>query len=142
MKILIINGPNLNMLGKRDKSHYGSFTLEEVNQQIKDKYLDVQFEFYQSNHEGSIIDKIQNSFHYDALIINAGGYTHTSISIRDALEILDILKVSVHLSNYLEREDFRKVDLIKDVVDMVFFGKKEQSYLEGIKFLLDKYTNN
>lgn len=142
MKILIINGPNLNMLGKRDKSHYGSFTLEEVNQQIKDKYLDVQFEFYQSNHEGSIIDKIQNSFHYDALIINAGGYTHTSISIRDALEILDILKVSVHLSNYLEREDFRRVDYLKDVVLKVFYGKKINSYFEAIDYLIAKNKDN
>lgn len=142
MKILIINGPNLNMLGKRDKSHYGSFTLEEVNQQIKDKYLDVQFEFYQSNHEGSIIDKIQNSFHYDALIINAGGYTHTSISIRDALEILDILKVSVHLSNYLEREDFRRVDYLKDVVLKVFYGKRINSYFEAIDYLIAKNKEN
>lgn len=142
MKILIINGPNLNMLGKRDKSHYGSFTLEEVNQQIKDKYRDVQFEFYQSNHEGSIIDKIQNSFHYDALIINAGGYTHTSISIRDALEILDILKVSVHLSNYLEREDFRRVDYLKDVVLKVFYGKKINSYFEAIDYLIAKNKDN
>lgn len=142
MKILIINGPNLNMLGKRDKSHYGSFTLEEVNQQIKDKYLDVQFEFYQSNHEGSIIDKIQNSFHYDALIINAGGYTHTSISIRDALEILDILKVSVHLSNYLEREDFRRVDYLKDVVLKVFYGKRINSYFEAIDYLIAKNKHN
>lgn len=142
MKILIINGPNLNMLGKRDKSHYGSFTLEEVNQQIKDKYLDVQFEFYQSNHEGSIIDKIQNSFHYDALIINAGGYTHTSISIRDALEILDILKVSVHLSNYLEREDFRRVDYLKDVVLKVFYGKRINSYFEAIDYLIAKNKDN
>lgn len=142
MKILIINGPNLNMLGKRDKSHYGSFTLEEVNQQIKDKYPDVQFEFYQSNHEGSIIDKIQNSFHYDALIINAGGYTHTSISIRDALEILDILKVSVHLSNYLEREDFRRVDYLKDVVLKVFYGKKINSYFEAIDYLIAKNKDN
>lgn len=142
MKILIINGPNLNMLGKRDKSHYGSFTLEEVNQQIKDKYLDVKFEFYQSNHEGSIIDKIQNSFHYDALIINAGGYTHTSIAIRDALEILDILKVSVHLSNYLEREDFRRVDYLKDVVLKVFYGKRINSYFEAIDYLIAKNKDN
>ena len=142
MKILIINGPNLNMLGKRNHDHYGAMTLDELNLLITKKYPNIDFQFYQSNHEGDIIDLIQRANDYDGLVINAGGYTHTSVAIRDALEILTIPKVSVHLSNYLEREDFRKVDLIKDVVDMVFFGKKEQSYLEGIKFLLDKYTNN
>lgn len=138
MKILIINGPNLNMLGKRDKNHYGVLTLDQMNQKIINKYPSVKFQFYQSNCEGDIIDKIQTANNYQGLLINAAGYTHTSVSIRDALEILDIPKVSVHLSNYLAREDFRKVDLIKDVVDKVFFGKKIESYFEGIDFLISK----
>ena len=142
MKIIVINGPNLNMLGKRNHDHYGSITLDELNLLITKKYPNINFQFYQSNHEGDIIDLIQKASDFNGLVINAGGYTHTSVAIRDALEIVTIPKVSVHLSNYLEREDFRKVDLIKDVVDMVFFGKKEKSYFEGIKFLLDKYTNN
>lgn len=142
MKILVINGPNLNMLGLRDHNHYGALTLNELNHSIIKEFPNIRFEFYQSNHEGDIIDQIQMISDFDGLVINAGGYTHTSVAIRDALEILTIPKVSVHLSNYLEREDFRKVDLIKDVVDCVFYGKKEQSYFEGIKFLLDKYTNN
>ena len=138
MKILIINGPNLNMLGKRDKDHYGVLTLDEIEIKIINKYPKIEFDFYQSNHEGDIIDKIQVASKYDGLLINAAGYTHTSVSIRDALEILDIPKVSVHLSNYLNREEFRKVDLIKDVVDKVFFGKKIESYFEGIDFLISK----
>lgn len=142
MKILIINGPNLNMLGCRSQQHYGNFTLDDLNQLIKKRYPKVSFKFYQSNSEGKIIDKIQSAFNYDALLINGGGYTHTSVSIRDALEILTIPKASVHLSNYLEREDFRKVDLIKDVVDKVYFGKKEMSYFEAIDYLISCILKN
>lgn len=142
MKILIINGPNLNMLGKRSENHYGKLTLDKINSLIQTLYQDINFEFYQSNHEGEIIDKIQTAFDYDALIINAAGYTHTSIAIRDALEILTIPKVSVHLSNYLEREDFRKVDYIKDVVDKVFYGKKEVSYFEAIDYIISSNDEN
>lgn len=142
MKILIINGPNLNMLGKRSENHYGKLTLDKINSLIQTLYQDINFEFYQSNHEGEIIDKIQTAFDYDALIINAAGYTHTSIAIRDALEILTIPKVSVHLSNYLEREDFRKVDYIKDVVDKVFYGKKEVNYFEAIDYIISSNDEN
>ncbi|HPX71648.1 MAG TPA: type II 3-dehydroquinate dehydratase [Acholeplasmataceae bacterium] len=142
MKILVINGPNLNMLGKRDPKHYGKLTLEKLNDLIKTLYPDCQFEFYQSNHEGDLIDKIQTADKFDALLINPGGYTHTSVAIRDALEILGVPKVSVHLSNYLEREDFRKVDLVKDVVDKVFYGKKEVSYFEGIDYLISSINKN
>ncbi|HHT82365.1 MAG TPA: 3-dehydroquinate dehydratase [Acholeplasmataceae bacterium] len=142
MKILVINGPNLNMLGKRDLKHYGKLTLDKLNDLIKTLYPGVDFEFYQSNHEGDLIDKIQMGQTFDGLIINAGGYTHTSVAIRDALEILDIPKVSVHLSNYLEREEFRRVDFIKDVVDKVFYGKKEVSYFEGIDYLISSINKN
>lgn len=135
---MIINGPNLNMLGMRDSKHYGKFTLSKLNELIQTLYPHVEFEFFQSNHEGDIIDKIQNSMDFDGLLINAGGYTHTSVAIRDALELLSIPKVSVHLSNYLERENFRKVDFLKDVVDDVFYGKKEVSYFEAIDYLISK----
>lgn len=137
MKIAIINGPNLNMLGRRNKDHYGSFTLEDLNNLIKKSFNEIEFEFYQSNHEGFLIDFIQTT-NADALLINAGAYTHTSIAIRDALEVLTIPKAEVHLSDITNREAFRNVNFIKDVVDNTFFGKKEQSYLEAIHFLVEK----
>lgn len=137
MKIAIINGPNLNMLGKRNKDHYGALTLDDISQLIVKTYPDVIFDFYQSNHEGNIIDLIQN-LEVDGLLINAGAYTHTSIAIRDALEILSLPKAEVHLSDITNRESFRKINYIKDVVDQTFFGKKEQSYLEAIHFLVEK----
>ena len=140
MKILVINGPNLNMLVNAIWNITGSY--DKLNDLIKTLYPGVDFEFYQSNHEGDLIDKIQMGQTFDGLIINAGGYTHTSVAIRDALEILDIPKVSVHLSNYLEREEFRRVDFIKDVVDKVFYGKKEVSYFEGIDYLISSINKN
>lgn len=137
MKIAVINGPNLNMLGKRNKDHYGALTLNDINQLIKDSFKEHDFIFFQSNHEGAIIDFI-HELDVDGLLINAGAYTHTSVAIRDALEILNILKVEVHLSDITNREDFRKINYIKDVVNCSFFGKKEQSYIEGIHFLVEK----
>lgn len=137
MKIAVIHGPNLNILGKRDPKHYGTLTLDQINQTIMDHFSHVDFIFFQSNHEGEIIDYIQD-LTVDALVINAAAYTHTSVAIRDALELLDIPKVEVHLSDITNREDFRKVNYIKDVVDQTFYGKKEQSYLEAIDYILAK----
>lgn len=137
MKIAVIHGPNLNMLGKRDPKHYGTLTLNQMNQTIIDHFSDIDFIFLQSNHEGEIIDFIQ-TLTVDALVINAAAYTHTSVAIRDALELLDIMKVEVHLSDITNREDFRKINYIKDVVDQTFYGKKEQSYLEAIEYILAK----
>lgn len=137
MKIAVIHGPNLNMLGKRDPKHYGTLTLNQMNQTILDHFSDIDFIFLQSNHEGEIIDFIQ-TLTVDALVINAAAYTHTSVAIRDALELLDIMKVEVHLSDITNREDFRKINYIKDVVDQTFYGKKEQSYLEAIEYILAK----
>ena len=135
MKITIVNGPNLNMLGKRESKHYGNFTLNDLNLLIERTFPNVNFTFFQSNHEGSIIDYLQD-LQTDALIINAGAYTHTSIAIRDALVMLSIPKVEVHLSDVDNREDFRKINYIRDVVDYHVVGKKEQSYIEAIRFLL------
>lgn len=137
MKIAVIHGPNLNMLGKRNPKHYGTLTLNQMNQTIIDHFSDIDFIFLQSNHEGEIIDFIQ-TLTVDALVINAAAYTHTSVAIRDALELLDIMKVEVHLSDITNREDFRKINYIKDVVDQTFYGKKEQSYLEAIEYILAK----
>lgn len=141
-RILIVSGPNLNNLGKRSKEHYGTITYKELNKLIKDSYPNIKFKFFQSNYEGKIIDYLQKKAKYDALVINPGGLTHTSVSLRDCIEQINKPKIAVHLSNINEREDFRKVDLIKDVVDNVFMGKKAESYTEGINYLLDKYLTN
>ncbi len=132
-KILVINGPNLNMLGKRDENQYGAKTLEDIYNMIKaENYFE--YEFFQSNHEGAIIDKIQQ-YKCDAIIINAGAYTHTSIALHDCLEIVKVPKVEVHLSDVDNREDFRKVNFIRSVCDKTISGLREQSYIEAIKYL-------
>lgn len=133
-RILVINGPNLNMLGKRPKEHYGTKTLDEINQMIKDYNKNICFIFFQSNHEGDIIDRIQQ-LDYDGLIINPGAYTHTSVAIHDALEIVDCPKVEVHLSDVFNRESFRKIDFVKDVCDITITNLKEQGYIEAVKYL-------
>ena len=137
MNILVIHGPNLNMLGKRNETHYGSFTLNDLYNEVSDYFPDHEFSFFQSNHEGELIDAIQHveDENYDALLINPGAYTHTSVAIRDALEILHIPKVEVHLSDIEKREDFRKIDYIKDVCHERFMGKKIDSYIEAIKYI-------
>lgn len=136
-KILVINGPNLNMLGLRDPNHYGSLTLAEINEMImEDKTFD--FEFFQSNHEGAIVDKIQQYKNYDGIIINPAAYTHTSLAIGDALEIADIPKVEVHLSKVDEREEYRRVNFVRNVVDATFQGEKAYSYIKAVIYLKNK----
>lgn len=136
MKILIINGPNLNMLGKRDKNNYGTLTLKDIENLILKKFPNHIFEFYQSNIEGEIVTKIQNANdNYDALVINPGGYTHTSVAIKDALEITKIPKIEVHLSQVSAREEFRKVMITTQSADGYISGFKENSYLAAIYLL-------
>lgn len=118
MKILILNGPNLNMLGKRASKHYGNMTLHNINQELEkaaeEKYVDLHF--YQTNHEGQMIEKIQEAADdFSGVIINPGGLTHSSVSLRDALEILTIPVIEVHLSNIYAREEFRHRSLISPV---------------------------
>jgi 3-dehydroquinate dehydratase-2 len=136
-RILVVNGPNLNMLGLRDPKHYGTLTLEDINNMISDKKC-FEYDFFQSNHEGAIVDKIQEYQNYDAIIINPAAYTHTSVAIHDALEIVDILKVEVHLSEVDSREEYRKVNFIRDAVDATFQGEKELSYLKAVEYLKNK----
>lgn len=137
-KVLIINGPNLNMLGKRNKDHYGTVTLEDIYKIIKDFGV-FEYSFFQSNHEGAIIDRIQE-LNYDAIVINAGAYTHTSVAIHDALEIFTGPKVEVHLSDVDNREDFRKVNFIKDVCNFRVTNLKEQGYIEALKYLRNYFN--
>lgn len=141
MKVLVIHGPNLNMLGKRDKSLYGHLTLDEINSLIKKTYKEIKFDFYQSNHEGNIIDLLHNSSLYDFLIINPGGLCHYSVTLRDAFELVSIPKAVVHLSNIKEREPFRQIDLLKSLADVYVTGLKEQSYITAIKEILSKHFN-
>ena len=135
-KVLVLNGPNLKMLGKRPQEHYGTMTLEEINALMKQENQQ-RFElvFYQSNHEGDLVDRIQQCLSYDAIIINPAAYTHTSVAIRDALEMFHGIKIEVHLSKVDEREEFRRKNYIRDVCTICFSGKYEGSYIEAIKYL-------
>ncbi len=135
-KVLIINGPNMNMLGKRPKEHYGTLTLEELNERIREEnHGFFELDFFQSNCEGALITKLQECIHYYGILINPASYTHSSIGIRDALDMCTGIKLEIHLSKVDEREDFRKVNYIRDVCDKTFSGKKEESYLEALRFL-------
>jgi len=138
MDLLLINGPNLNLVGKREPTIYGSLTLEEIQKKllILADELDVKLEFFQSNSEGEMIDCIQNSSDsIDGILINAGAYTHTSIALRDALLGVDIPYVEVHLSNIYSREEFRHKSFLSDKALGLVCGFGANSYrlaLEGI----------
>lgn len=138
MKILVLHGPNLNWLGKRDIKHYGRLTLEQINHLIRQeaKSLKIQIAIFQSNHEGSHIDFLQrNSATAQGILINPGALTHYGYSLRDALEDAKLPVVSVHLSDLKNRESFRKIDVYKDIVLANISGLKEKSYLKGLKIL-------
>jgi 3-dehydroquinate dehydratase-2 len=135
IKILVIHGPNLNLLGKREPEIYGTITIEKINKKLKEyaKKKKAQLEIFQSNHEGEIVDKIGGSKgKYKALLINPAAYTHTSVAIRDAVLATDIPTVEVHLSNIYAREDFRHVSLIGAVVKGQISGFGIDSYLYGL----------
>lgn len=141
MNIQVINGPNMNMLGIREPEIYGSLTLEEINRQLmkKGEELGISLDFYQSNHEGAIIDKIQDCYgKADGLVINPGAYTHYSIAIRDAIAAVGIPTVEVHLSDINSREDFRKISVIKNVCMKQIWGKGINSYSEALEYLAKK----
>ncbi|MBI4849511.1 MAG: type II 3-dehydroquinate dehydratase [Nitrospirae bacterium] len=135
MKILIIHGPNLNLLGKREADIYGSMTLDDINNLLNllAKDLGVELEIKQSNHEGEIVDIIQNSKDYSALVINPAAYTHTSVAIRDAIAAVEIPTVEVHLSNIHKREEFRHNSLIAPVAYGQISGFGFDSYLLGLR---------
>jgi 3-dehydroquinate dehydratase-2 len=136
MKIAVINGPNLNLLGNRDKNLYGQLTLKELERNLETQFSDIGFDFYQSNVEGELIDKIQSlANNFEGLIINPGGYAHTSIAIRDALSDLNIPKIEVHLSNLAAREDYRQILLTASACNGYISGFKERSYYAAV-FLL------
>ena len=134
MKIQIINGPNLNLLEKRDKSIYGGKSFEEFLKILTDLFKDHDIEYFQSNIEGELVDKIQQTgFSYDAIILNAGAYTHTSVAIRDAIEAIKCPVVEVHISNILTREDFRHISIIGPVCSGSIMGFGLDSYRLAIE---------
>jgi len=139
-KILVIHGPNLDLLGKREPAIYGRVTLKEVNGQLKKlaKKRKVSLTIIQSNHEGKIVDLIGKAKpKFSALLINPAAYTHTSVAIRDALAAAGILAVEVHLSNIYAREEFRQKSLISPVVKGTILGFGAKSYILGLEALID-----
>ena len=123
MKLIIINGPNLNLLGIREKNIYGNKSFESIFKELESKYQNVSLEQFQSNHEGEIIEKIQEvGFSYDGIIINAGGFTHTSVSIRDAIASISTPVLEVHISNILSRESFRQKSYLSEVCVGIISG--------------------
>lgn len=142
MKILLINGPNLNLLGVREKSIYGNMSFGDYFQTLQNDYPDIKMEYYQSNIEGELINKIhERGFEYDGIIINAGAYTHTSVAIRDAISGVKSPVVEVHISNILTRESFRHESLIGPVCVGSIMGFGLDSYRLGIE-AIKKYIKS
>ena len=133
--IIIINGPNLNLLGEREQSQYGSLTFEQLKQKslLKAKELNVNLEFFQSNIEGEIVTTIQEAKKkFDGIIINAAGFTHTSVAIRDALDVYKKPIIELHISNIYKREEFRQKSLISDIATGGIFGLGDNGYILAI----------
>lgn len=139
MKILLINGANLNMLGIREPDKYGAKTLEDIEDMViaKGRELDVEVDVYQSNIEGEIVEKIQQARGiYDGILINAGGYTHTSVVIRDAIAAVQIPTIEIHMTNIHAREEFRHTSLLSGVCKAIVAGFGEDSYILALEGLV------
>jgi len=139
MKLIIINGPNLNLLGIREKNIYGDIRFEDFLSKVKSKYSHIQIDYFQSNIEGEIINKLHEAgFEYDGILLNAGGYTHTSIAIGDAVNAITTPVIEIHISNIFKREDFRHMSHIAPYAAGSIIGFGLDSYLLGIeKYLMD-----
>ena len=145
MKILLINGANLNMLGSREPEKYGSTTLKDIESGViqRGNELGVRVDVWQSNHEGDIVDKIQSAKGvYDGILINAGGYTHTSVVIRDAIASVQIPTVEIHMTNIHAREEFRHTSLLSGVCIAQVVGFKELSYTLALEGLVNYLKNS
>lgn len=146
MKFMIINGPNLNMLGIREPEIYGKKTYNDLTDVISDycKRKGIVPEIFQSNHEGAIIDKIQEAYfsRFDAIVINPGGYTHTSVAIGDALRAVNLPAAEVHISDVNSREDYRKISFVRDACICTVSGKGFESYTEAIDRLVSYIEEN
>ena len=147
MKIVIINGPNLNLLGKREPSIYGTRSMEQVLVDIQRAHMDVHFQYMQSNHEGDLIDWIQNygieamrreGDEAKGIVLNAGGYTHTSVALRDAVACAEVPVVEVHISDISQREEFRRHSLLTDICAHSIIGHGTDGYLEAVEWILER----
>ncbi len=142
-KILIINGPNLNLLGKREPDIYGNQTFESYYKDLQQKYPDVQIDYFQTNHEGSIIDKLQEADgQYSGIILNAAAYTHTSIAIGDCLKAIKTPVVEVHISDLKKREKYRQISYISDAAVKVIMGKGLPGYEKALQYILEHYRKS
>ncbi len=138
MKILIINGPNLNLLGIREPGIYGNQSFEAYYEDLKKEFPEVEFEYFQSNIEGELIDQIQRwGFSCDGILLNAAAYSHTSVGIRDAIKTIETPVIEIHISNTFSREDFRHKSYISPVAKGIIVGFGLDSYRLGIKFFLN-----
>ena len=140
MKILVLNGPNLNLLGVREPSIYGDFTLDSINKELteKAKLQNVELSFFQSNIEGELVDALHTAMlGFDGVIFNAGGYTHTSVAIRDAISAIKTPVIEVHISNVHAREEFRHTSMLSSVCVGVICGFGKNSYFLALQALLD-----
>ena len=141
-KIIILNGPNLNLLGEREKEKYGNVSLKNIEENCKEfaKKNDIDLTFYQSNIEGELVEEIQNARkEYHGLIINAGGYTHTSVAIHDALKILKIPVIELHITNIYNREEFRHKSLISKIASGIIRGFGTEGYIMALEAMNNKY---
>ena len=139
MKLLIINGPNLNLLGKREPGVYGVASAESIFEALQREYPDVDFEYFQSNIEGELVDAIQKADGlFDGVVLNAGGYTHTSVALRDAIAAVGVDVVEVHISNVLSREEFRHTSLIGGVCRGSIAGFGPDSYRLAVDYFVKR----
>jgi 3-dehydroquinate dehydratase II len=133
MKVMIINGPNLNLLGKREEAIYGNISFDDYLKTLKDEFPKLVIDYYQSNVEGELINKLQEvGFSYDYILLNAGGYTHTSVALTDCVKAIETPVIEVHISNIYFREDFRKKSLLSPNCKAVICGLGLDSYKAGL----------
>ena len=142
MRIAIINGPNLNLLGRREPSIYGTKSMEQVLLDMQRAYPDLHFEYRQSNHEGDLIDFLQEIGYnpaFQGIVLNAGGYTHTSVALRDAVACCCLPVVEVHISDITQREAFRRVSLLTDVCAHTIIGHGTDGYQEAVQWIINQH---
>lgn len=148
-RIVILNGPNLNWLGRREAAMYGTQSMEQVMLDLQRSYPDVYFTYYQSNHEGDLIDRLQEPLEQvsrvlepvTGVVLNAGGYTHTSVALRDAVAMCPVPVVELHITDISQREAFRRVSLLTDVCAHSIIGHGTAGYAEAVQWLLENLKN-